>query len=160
MKLLYILLLPVFIFAHGGEKHDTKKQTQQVALKETTADKYSKINEEYLKNIKPIFEVKCFDCHSDKTKKYWYSDLPLVSLLIKSDIEEAKEHLDFSKDFPFVSHDTPKKDLISILEVFEEKEMPPFRYIIMHSESVVSDEDINKVKMWVENSLELLNKKD
>lgn len=36
----------------------------------------SDINSKYLKNIKPIFEVICFDCHNDKTNYPWYFKLP------------------------------------------------------------------------------------
>lgn len=154
---IFLFVVPVLVFSHGGEKHEKIEKTPvKVEIKETTKDKYNKINDEYLANIKPIFELKCFNCHSDKTKEYWYSNLPIVSSIIKSDIEEAKEHLDFSNDFPFISHETPKKDLVSILEVFEKRTMPPFEYRFMHSESKIEDSDIQKVKMWVENSLKIL----
>ena len=159
MKLFYILLVPMIMLAHSGEKHDkTKELPPKTEIKENKVDIYTQINEEYIKNIKPIFEVKCFNCHSDKTKQYWYSNFPIVSSIIKKDIKEAKEHLDFSKDFPFLSHDTPQKDLISILEAFEKRTMPPFKYKIMHSESKITPNDIKKVKLWVENSLSILKK--
>lgn len=162
MNYLFLLVIPALVFGHGGEKHEkleAPKKVEKVEVVDKVKETYAQINEEYLKNIKPIFELKCFDCHSDKTKDYWYSDLPIVSSIIKSDIEEAKEHLDFSKDFPFISHETPKKDLLSILEVFEEGEMPPFEYKIMHSEAKVTQNDVDKIKFWVENSLKQLDKK-
>ncbi len=130
------------MLAHGGEKHENKNESpKKIEIKKKNDNIYSHINKEYIKNIKPIFEVKCFNCHSDKTKQYWYSNLPIVSSVIKKDIQEAKKHLDFSKDFPFISHETPRKDLISILEVFEKRTMPPFRYRIMHSESEIIEND-------------------
>lgn len=158
MKYLFLLAVPVLIFGHGDEVHKEKKEPKQKQeIKDAQKEIYSQINEQYIKNIKPIFEVKCFDCHSDKTVYPWYFKLPLVSTLIKKDIAEAKEHLDFSNDFPFISHETPIKDLVSILDVFEEKSMPPFRYTIMHSESKITNKDIKIVKEWVENSLDKLN---
>lgn len=161
MKSLYLLLIPVFLIAHGGEKHEEKKEvTKQIQVTETKRMIYSKINKDYLKNIKPILEKKCFDCHSHKTNYPWYFKLPLVSTMIQKDIDEAKEHLDFSSDYPFISHETPIKDLKSMLKVFEEKSMPPFQYRIMHSESKIIDNDITIMKQWVENSLSQLENKD
>ena len=157
MKLFYLFLLPIVLIAHGGEKHDEEEVTKKIEIIKEDIDIYSTINDKYLKNIKPIFEVKCFNCHSNQTKQYWYSNLPIVSSLIKKDIKDAKKHLDFSKDFPFISHDTPRNDLVSILKSFEKKTMPPFRYRIMHSESKISEGDIQKVKIWVEKSLDLLD---
>merc|ERR1712065_7798 len=143
----------------GDEKKEMPKMEMEVEVevKEGTKEIYSSINSEYLKNIKPVFQKKCFDCHSNQTKFPWYYKLPVISGMIDKDIKEAKTHLDFSNDFPFLSHDTPKKDLISILDVFEKKSMPPFIYTIIHSESKVSEEDIKKVKVWVEQSLEKLD---
>ena len=161
MKSLYLLLIPVFLIAHGGEKHEEKKEvTKQIQVTETKRMIYSKINKDYLKNIKPILEKKCFDCHSDKTNYPWYFKLPLVSTMIQKDIDEAKEHLDFSSDYPFISHETPIKDLKSMLKVFEEKSMPSFQYRIMHSESKIIDNDMTIMKQWVENSLSQLENKD
>ena len=162
MKYLFLLAVPALIFGHGGEKHEEKKvevSHDKMEMKVESKEVFSEINNEYLKNIKPIFEVKCFDCHSDKTNYPWYFKLPLVSTMIQKDIDEAKEHLDFSNDYPFISHDTPIKDLRSILKVFEEKSMPPFKYTIMHSESKILDEDIQKVRIWVEESLKKLEDK-
>lgn len=159
MKLLIFLLIPLFLFAHGGEKHEEKKSLEvKIEVQETKREAYTSINKEYIKNIKPIFQKKCFDCHSNQTNYPWYFKLPLISDLIKKDIKEAKEHLDFSNDFPFISHGTPKKDLISILDVARKKSMPPLRYAIVHRNSKITDEDITKIKKWIENSLEKLNK--
>lgn len=79
--------------------------------------------------------------------------------MIQKDIDEAKEHLDFSNDYPFISHETPIKDLKSILKTFEEKSMPPFKYRIMHSETKVTDQDTKVIRTWVEESLKKLEAK-
>lgn len=155
MKLLYAIILPLTLLGHGGEKHKQKIEPLKIPIvKNNTKDIYTQINNKYLKNIKPIFEKKCFDCHSNKTIYPWYFKLPIISGVIEKDIKKAKEHLDFSKDFPFISYETPKKDLVSILEAFKKGSMPPFKYRIMHSESKITDDDTKIVKKWVKNSLE------
>lgn len=159
MKYLYVLAIPALIFGHGGEKHDEKKEEPvKIEIQVQSSEVNNKINSKYLKDIKPIFEKKCFDCHSNKTKYPWYFKLPIISGVIENDIKKAKEHLDFSNDFPFISHDTPQKDLVSILKSAEKKSMPPFQYRIMHSDSKITDEDIKIIKAWVDSSLEQINK--
>lgn len=155
MKFLYIFLIPIVLLAHGGEKHEQKTESPKILIATDNSKAiYAEINNSYLKEIKPIFETKCFDCHSNKTKYPWYFKLPIISSVIEKDIKKAKEHLDFSEDFPFISHETPKKDLVSILETAERKSMPPFQYRIMHNGSKITDSDIDTIKAWVENSLE------
>lgn len=159
MKLLYALSIPIMLLGHGGEKHETQVEVpKKVVIQQDNKDIYADINNKYLKDIKPIFEKKCFDCHSNKTKYPWYFKLPIISGVIENDIKKAKEHLDFSNDFPFISHDTPQKDLVSILKSAEKKSMPPFQYRIMHSDSKITDEDIKIIKAWVDSSLEQINK--
>merc|ERR1711879_572953 len=110
-----------------GEKSlEIKKALKE---KETVLkDKYKKINEEYLENIKPIFEAKCFNCHSSTTSYPFYYKIPGVKNMIDKDIKEAKKHIDFSKDFPFISHETPINDLKSLNKIGQKGGMPPLRY--------------------------------
>ena len=76
--------------------------------------------------------------------------------MIDSDIKKAKEHLDFSGDFPFESHDTPINDLKSIAKSIEEGKMPPKKYLFMHSGARLNKDDKNKIKNWIEKSLKRL----
>jgi len=159
MKLLCALALPILVFGHGGEKHTQKNEPpKKIEIKNNKQMINTEINNQYLKNIKPIFEKKCFDCHSNKTVYPWYFKLPIISGIIKKDIQKAKEHLDFSNDFPFVSHESPQKDLISILETFKKKSMPPKQYTIMHNDSKITDTDISTIETWVDKSLKKMNK--
>ena len=74
-------------------------------------------------------------------------------------MKEAKKHLDMSKDFPFLSHETPLKDLESLKEVIEESDMPPFQYVLGHWDSRLTKEEEKKLYQWVEDSLKKLGEK-
>ena len=129
--MIILLISPTLVLSHGGNEHEEKQKT--VVKKEDNNIKiYKTINSEYIKDIKPIFKKKCFDCHGAATKFPWYYKIPGVKQMIDYDIKEAKEHLDMSKDFPFISHETPLKDLESLKEVSVENDMPPLRYILGH----------------------------
>lgn len=142
-------LLIITAAAHGTKTYNKANSQKTMPI-------YKDINWDYVKRVKPIFKRTCFDCHGDTTKYPWYYKLPLVKQLIDHDIKEAKEHLDFSNDFPFKSHDSPLKDLKEIEEVMEKKEMPPFLYKIMHANSQLKKEDIAIIKNWLKKSIKSL----
>lgn len=119
--LVAILASSVVTIAHKGEKH--KNHKMHVTQEEKS--NLVAINEQYLKEIKPIFQNKCFDCHGVQTKFPWYQKLPGVKQYIQNDIDESKEHIDMSSDFPFKSHSSPEEDLQSIQEAIKKNEMPP-----------------------------------
>ncbi|MBE0687160.1 MAG: heme-binding domain-containing protein [Anaerolineaceae bacterium] len=70
----------------------------------------------------------CFDCHSNETVWLWYSNVPPVSWLVQSDVNEGREKLNFS-DWGRAR----EKD--EIFEVNQEGEMPMPIYMIMHPEA-------------------------
>lgn len=119
----------------------------------------ARINEIYKRDVKPIFQIKCFDCHSQRTNYPWYYRLPGAKQLIDGDIKEAKEHLDFSNDFPFGGHGVPSEDLEAIAGVAKENSMPPFRYWILHSGSRLSEGDKRIILEWVDKSQAILKEK-
>jgi len=180
LSTLFLSIFAISGFSHGTEKHDNneKKVVQKKepsvndnseksleikkALKEKETvlqNKYKKINEEYLENIKPIFEAKCFNCHSSTTNYPFYYKIPGVKNMIDKDIKEAKKHIDFSKDFPFISHETPINDLKSLNKIGQKGGMPPLRYIVTHWDSKLSKKDKESMIEWTKNAIELLGEK-
>jgi hypothetical protein len=125
-----LLIIPLILFSHGVEKHKNKVQPVKLLQKTTkhyTKNKQSPVNDKgiinvetnkqtpikdkhhllrqidlaYQSSIKPIFEQKCYNCHSNQTNFPWYSIIPGVKQLIENDIAEAKTHLDMSTRFSF-----------------------------------------------------------
>lgn len=152
--LLLLIVTAQISFGHEGTVHGHKaKATTQEQIPE---DVLKLINESYIKDVKPIFQKSCINCHSSSTTYPWYASLPLAKQLIKSDITEAKEHLEMSHDFPFGGHGNPKEDLEAISKSVKEGSMPPLRYRIMHPGSAVSEADQITIQTWVSQSLEKL----
>lgn len=145
-------------WGHGDEDHsEMKKEIQPVASADNELkQKYTQINKLYIKTVKPIFKKSCFDCHGNTTNYPWYYKVPGVKQLIDSDIKQSKKHLDFSKDFPFISHETPLKDLDAIGKSVNNNSMPPFRYLIMHGDKKLTKDEIKQVDKWIRESKELL----
>lgn len=151
----FLFLFSPEAFAH---KNHNAAHPIQVSSKAQN-DQLSQINEIYRRDVKPILQKKCFDCHSQATKYPWYYKVPGVKQLIDSDIEEAKKHLDFSNDFPFGGHGVLVEDLVAIGSVVKENSMPPFRYWILHSGSGLSEEDRGIILEWIDQSQEILNER-
>jgi hypothetical protein len=154
--LLLSAALPVSdTFGHKG--HTKPDEVQKVVSKEVTNLSHE-INSSYLRDIKPILQKACFDCHSSETRYPWYARLPFAGSLIEADVTEAKKHLDLSQDFPFKGHGSVEEDLKAIGDAVEKKSMPPFRYRILHPDSNLSEADQEKVVSWVDDSLKLMKK--
>ncbi len=120
-------------------------------------DKIQTIHAAYLRDIKPIFDQKCSDCHGTIRQYPRYYAIPGIKQFIDSDIREAKEHMDFSKDFPFGGHGSPLENLKAIREDTEEGEMPPFLYLLMHRENKLTQEEEARILRWVEDSEKILS---
>lgn len=140
-------------FAHGEKAPDKGAVSQSSSISQ---DAVREIGDSYLRSIKPIFERKCFDCHSAFTKFPWYYKVPGVKQLIDRDIQNARRHIDFSSDFPFLSHGTPIGDLRDIAEEVKENEMPPWNYKLIHWGSALTAEEKSAVLEWVQKSIAAL----
>ena len=77
-----------------------------------------------------LFYRACGDCHSNKTKWPWYSNIAPVSWLVQHDVEEGREHFNVSM---WGKQKRNKGD--EAKEEFEEGEMPPWFYTIAHPEA-------------------------
>lgn len=77
----------------------------------------------------------CFDCHSNETTWPWYSHIAPVSWLVQHDVEEGREHLNFS-DWA-----QKRQEIHEAAEEMEEGEMPMPIYLVLHSEAKLSPEE-------------------
>lgn len=157
--LLFQMILVLMCFptsAHENHSHEKPKEKDLGVVKEN----YDEINKNYVSSVKPIFEKKCFDCHSQHSNLPWYSKVPFAKGLIHSDVTEAKKHLDMTGDFPFKGHGSPEEDLQAIKGSVEKSTMPPKRYKIMHWNSGINSTEAAKIYDWVNSSLKILEKKN
>jgi len=168
------------LFSHGTEKHDDKKVTPskktEVIINDTTKyklekeaskkkvvnleKKYKEINEDYLKDIKPIFQAKCFNCHSNTVNYPFYYKIPGIQEMIDKDIKEAKKHIDFSNNFPFISHETPINDIKSLKKIAQKGGMPPLKYILGHWDSKLTEADNKALLQWTKKAIDTLTKEE
>ena len=76
----------------------------------------------------------CYDCHSNETEWPWYSNVAPVSWLLQRDVEEGREHLNFS-DWDSGHHREEDHDVDEMVKTILEGEMPPPSYLPLHPEA-------------------------
>ena len=105
--------------------------------------------------VRVILRNACYDCHSNETTWPWYSKVAPVSWLVTSDVHEGRDELNFSS---WGRYDTEQqiKKLKESWEEIEEGEMPPWSFILMHKEAVISPAERELLRKWV---VELTTKK-
>jgi hypothetical protein len=100
-------------------------------------------------NVMQILRTSCYDCHSNEAKWPWYSNIAPASWLVAYDVNEAREHMNFS-EWQSYSAEDKADDIEEIWEEVEEGEMPLWYYLILHSEAELSENDKVILKDWVD----------
>ena len=99
--------------------------------------------------VKNILERSCYDCHSNETRWPWYGKVAPVSWLVAHDVEEAREHLNFS-EWGELSEDNQRGLIEESWEEVEEGKMPLKKYLIMHPGAKLSEGDLKILHDWAE----------
>lgn len=101
--------------------------------------------------VQSILRQSCYDCHSHETNWPWYSSVAPVSWLVAHDVEEGREHLNFST---WYSHDAAELDerLEEIWKEVEEGEMPRWFYPPLHPGARLVEEELETLRLWVDAS--------
>lgn len=147
LAVLLLSILASHAWAHKGMHHPAPKLEPSTGVPAGATEQ--EINTDFQRSVKPIFDSKCMACHGRAPSLPWYSSLPVAKGLIQHDVEEAKEHLDMSAGFPFGGHGSDLEDLEAIRDSVASGEMPPFRYRLLHWDSVLSSAEKDAVLTWV-----------
>lgn len=110
-------------------------------------------------DVKSILKRSCYDCHSNETKWIWYSHVAPVSWLVASDVEEGREHLNFSEWGNLTRQKIARKKE-HIWEEVKEGGMPLSKYLWMHSDAKLSQKDKDIIRDWTGGSDEGDNDKE
>jgi hypothetical protein len=99
--------------------------------------------------VMDIIKRSCYDCHSNETHWPWYAHAAPVSFFIAHDVEEGREHLNFSTWSGYTGE--KQRNLVTeLLEEVEQGEMPLGMYTVLHSEAALSETDVQTLKSWAQ----------
>jgi cytochrome c len=100
-----------------------------------------------LVGMNPLIERACQNCHSERTAWPAYSYLPLMSWAIEKDVAEGRDHMNLTHWAGYSSDD--KRDLLArIGTMVRNRQMPLPRYVLLHPEARLSDEEIQAIYDW------------
>ena len=94
-----------------------------------------------------LFRRACFDCHSNETGWRWYSYVAPVSWLVARDVNEGREHLNFSE------WDKPQRHAEHVVEEVKGGDMPLWFYLPLHPSAKLSDAEKQALMEGAEKSL-------
>ena len=94
-----------------------------------------------------VIEESCYDCHSNQVRWPWYAYVAPVSWLVVHDVNEGREHLNFSGWGSYDAEERAEK-LEEIWEEVEEGEMPLDKYLWIHREARLTDADRDALYAW------------
>jgi hypothetical protein len=99
--------------------------------------------------VTAILDRSCNDCHSNKTRWPWYSNVAPVSWFVIDHVNHARSHLNFSEWSKYDESERRDK-LAGICKLVKEGEMPLASYTLMHRGAKLSGEDVSTLCAWVE----------
>jgi len=99
--------------------------------------------------VREILERACYDCHSNQSRWPWYGYVAPASWLVEYDIEEARDHMNFSV---WDSYDEDEQvDMIEeAWEAVLDEEMPPFFYLPLHPSARLNESDRAILRNWAD----------
>jgi hypothetical protein len=98
--------------------------------------------------VMQIMKTSCYDCHSNETVWPWYSHVAPVSWLVRHDVNEGREHLNFSTWDSASERRQARRLRFGIPHVMDEHEMPLWYYTIIHRHAVLSDSQRQTLRQW------------
>ncbi|HLO91154.1 MAG TPA: heme-binding domain-containing protein [Lentimicrobium sp.] len=98
-------------------------------------------------NVQMILKESCYDCHSNHTFYPWYANVAPVSWFLQHDINEGREHLNFS-DWGHYSADDRHDLLKECLKEVNEGEMPLKPYVLLHPNAKLTADEKETLKQW------------
>jgi Haem-binding domain len=99
--------------------------------------------------VAAILGRSCNDCHSNKTRWPWYSNVAPVSWLVIGDVNEARENMNFSEWGRYTRSDVDGL-LKRICREVKSGGMPLPIYKPLHPSSKLSTEDVKTLCDWTD----------
>jgi hypothetical protein len=97
--------------------------------------------------VKAIIDRSCIDCHSNKTRWPWYSNVAPVSWFVIDHVNEGRENLNFSEWGRYNQRDVDGV-LKQICREVKAGGMPLSSYTPLHPGSSLSPEDVKTLCDW------------
>jgi hypothetical protein len=96
-----------------------------------------------------ILRAACYDCHSDRTRYPWYSEIEPVGWWLAVHVIDGKTALNFSQ-FRILSAQDASHLLDASVDAINHGTMPPASYRLLHAEARLSEADKILLTAWLQ----------
>jgi hypothetical protein len=97
--------------------------------------------------VASIFDRSCNDCHSNKTRWPWYSNVAPVSWFVINHVNEGRSDMNLS-EWGKLDRNRQRRRLEDICEMVESGEMPLSSYTPLHPGSKLTQADVKAICDW------------
>jgi cytochrome c551/c552 len=139
MRWLLVVLACLFVVAQFSRPARTNPEVNQ----SMTLQAHMQVGPQ----IAAIIDRSCADCHSNKTRWPWYSNVAPVSWFVIDHVNEGRRHLNFS-DWGRLNQREAEGMLNQICKEVKSGSMPLTSYTPMHPGSKLSTEDVKTLCDW------------
>jgi Haem-binding domain len=147
-KKIFYGLGAIFLLAQlfRPEKNLSDDQTFAIATKYPMPD-----------SVAAIMKVACNDCHTNKTKYPWYSEIQPVAWWLSDHVKDGKRHFNMS-NFTTMKVAIQNHKLEEMAEEVEKGEMPlpSYTYMGLHSEAKLTTEQRKTLVNWAHAQMDSL----
>lgn len=102
--------------------------------------------------VRAILRRACYDCHSNETQWPWYGRIAPAKWLVRYDVAEGREHLNFSTWNRYSAEKKAHK-LEEVVETLTDGSMPPGVYLPLHSEARLTKEEVEMLRAWAQEQM-------
>jgi hypothetical protein len=99
--------------------------------------------------VRTTFESSCTNCHSDQTRWPWYSHVAPFSWLVAHDVHRGRSLMNFSQ-WGMYSAKKRSERLENICDQLMNGDMPDGKYLLIHRNARLSDEQKEAVCQWTQ----------
>lgn len=97
--------------------------------------------------VAAILDRSCYDCHSNKTRWPWYSNVAPVSWFVIDHVDHGRSHLNFS-EWGKYTREEKRTHLGQFCDLVTGGWMPLSSYTPLHPDAKLSDEDKKVICDW------------
>jgi hypothetical protein len=142
MKVVRVLLIVLLLFFVAAQFKRPAKSNPPIEQSQTI-----EAHTQMTPPVAAILDRSCNDCHSNKTRWPWYSNVAPVSWFVIGHVDEARQVMNLS-EWGRRDPGLQSKKLQQICEQVTDREMPLSSYTPLHSGSKLSDKDIKTLCDW------------
>jgi hypothetical protein len=100
-------------------------------------------------DVTGVFERSCQNCHSERTEWPWYSYVAPLSWLIEGDVHDGRSHMNLSNWGAYTEEQ--RVELLTKMGVeVRNHRMPLPKYLKLHPQAKLSDDDIARLYTWAQ----------